>query len=284
MFLIPIVAMVANTLGLTIDKIVLARKRMSIGLYLSLVFLFIFFISALLTPFLGAVDHALVFQPKYLILFITMIFLAVTWNYLASVSIQKEKLHEHEMIIMLAPLATIILASIYSPTQVDIRVFIAAIVAGIFLIAAKIEKGHFQFNSYSVNLLIAVFLMAVEAIVINELLKVYSPVSLYAFRTGFVFLCYVIVFRPHFNLASRENVKLTVLSAVMGAAYMIFRFYGYKDFGIVKTTLFLIASPIILYMISAKYFKERVSWKTIFSSVIILGCIVYVSYIDSLSH
>lgn len=284
MLAIPVIATIFNALSLTIDKVVLAKKRMPVGLFLSLGFLFIFFVTALLTPHFGAIDYSLVFQLRYVVLFITMIVLAITWNYLAAVSVQKEKLHEHEMIVMLTPVITIILASIYSPTRVDSKVLIAAVLAGVFLLFAKMEKGHFDFNKYSINLLVAVFLMAAESLIITELLAVYSPVSLYAFRTGFIFIFYALIFRPHFHLASRDNFKLVAFSSILGAVYMILKFYAYKDFGLVRTTLFLIASPILVYFICAKYFKEKINWKTVISSVVILGCIAYVTYIDALSH
>lgn len=284
MYWIPIVAAMTYSVGLGFQKVALSKKRMPIGLYLSVMFLIIFFVTSLLSPFLGAIDHGLVFQTKYVVLFVTMVVLAITYNYLESISIQKEKLHEHEMIVMLAPVLTIILASIYSPTRADFRVFLAALIAGVFLFIAKIEKGHFDFSRYSINLLIAVFMMAVESLVINELLKVYSPISLFAFRTGFVFLTYVFIFRPHFNLMSRDNFKLVLGSAIMGSIYMILRLYGYKDFGIIKTTLFLIASPIIVYLISARYFNEKITWKTGIASVIIVACIAYVSFIAPVSH
>ncbi len=284
MIWIPIVAALTNAMGLGFEKVALAKKRMPNGLYLSVLFLIIFFITSLMSPFLGAIDHALVFKPKYIILFVTALTLGIMYNYLMSVSIQKEKLHEHEMIMMLSPVLTIVLASLYTPASVDFRVFVAAFVAAVCLLIAKLEKGHFDFSRYSINLVIAVFMMAVESLIINELLKAYSPISLYAFRTGFMFLAYVLIFRPHFNLMSRDNFKLVVGSAVMGSIYMVLRLYGYKDFGIVKTTLFLVASPILVYLISARYFKEKISWKTGFASIVILGCIVYVSFIAPVSH
>lgn len=284
MFLIPFGAAVTNALGLTVEKVILSKKRMPVGLYLSLLFLFIFFITALASPFFGMIDSSKIFETKYVILFVTMIVLAGTWNYLGAIAIQKEKLHEYEMMVMLAPVFTIILASIYSPTKVDIRVFVAALVAAICLVVAKSEKGHFVFRNHSVNLLIAVCMMAVESLIINELLEVYSPVSLYAFRTGFIFLMYVVLFRPQFHEATRESFRLAILSAILGSIYMVLRLYGYKDFGIVKTTLFLIISPILLYLLSAKFFKERITWRTAASSLIIIGCIIYVSAISSISH
>lgn len=284
MFMIPLAAAISNALGLAVEKVILSKKRMPISLYLSLLFLFLFFISAVLSVFLGAIDAPVALTTKYIVLFLTMIALAVTANYLATLSVQKEKLHEYEMIMMLSPIVTIVLASIYSPTRVDVRIFIAAIVAAICLLVAKLEKGHFDFSRYSVNLLIAVVMMSVESLIINELLNVYSPVSLYAFRTGFVFLLYLVVFRPKFQSATKESFKMAFVSAVLGSLYMILRLYGYKDVGIVKTTLFLIISPIFLYFLSAKFFKEKIGWRTIVSSLIIIGCIAYVSYIDTLSH
>lgn len=284
MFAIPFVAAISDALGLTLEKIALGKNKMAVSLYLPLLFLFIFVVSAVLTPFLGAFDYNLVFQTKYVVYFILMILLAVTWNYLSAQSIQKERLHEHEMILMLQPGAIILLASVFSPVHTDTKVLIASLVAALFLIISRIKRGHFDFSQYSLNMVIAVFLMAVESLVINELLKAYSPVSLYALRTGFVFLFYLIYFRPKFYEESKENYRLVFGSALLGTICMIARFYGYKDLGIVPTTVVLIISPVLLYLISARYFKEKLNLRTILSFVVILGCIAYVTFIDAVSH
>lgn len=285
MFLIPFLAVVADVSGKVLEKIALSRKRMAINTYLPLLFLLLFFVSSLLSPIFGAIDRSLVFQMKYLLLLVLMIVLAVVWNILSASSMQKEKLYEHEMILMLSPALTIILASIFNPADFDLKIFGAAMVAAIFLIVARLEKGYIKFNQYTYNMLVAIVLQSFEAIVINALLqKVYSPVSLYAFRTGFVFLFYLIYFRPHFNLISRDNFKLTLYSAFLGALCMILRFYGYKDLGIIQTTLILIVSPVFLYLISARYFHERIGLKAKISAGIILLCIAYATYIDALSH
>ena len=94
----------------------------------------------------------------------------------------------------------------------------------------------------------------------------------------------MIYFRPKFNVDTRGNFRLVLGSALLGAICMIARFYGYKDLGIIPTTLVLIISPVLLYFISAKYFMEKLNWRTIVSFVVILGCIAYVTIIDAISH
>lgn len=283
MFL-PFFAAIANAGGIIIDKVLLGKRRMAVHVFIPVLFLFLFVFTALLVPLLGRVDSDLALQPSYLFLFVLMIVLSITWNVFYYQSIQKEKLYEHELIIMLEPLMTILLASVFFPEDLDMRILGIAIVAGVALFVSRLERDHFAFDRYSLNLMLAVMLMALESIIIKELLSVYSPVSLYAFRTGFIFLFFLIYYRPRLAMVSATNLWWVMGSSLLGVIYMILRFYGYRDLGIVHTTLILIISPVLVYIASSSLFNERVRIKTVVSGLIILSSIIYVTYIDFISR
>lgn len=284
MFMFPFVAAVADAVSVIIDKIALGKQRLPLKHFIPLLFIFLFILTSILVPFLGGIDYEMAIQEKYLFFFGLMIALAVTWNIFYYQSIQKEKLHEHEMIIMLFPAVTILLASILLPGEYDRRIFIASMAAAGALAVSRLEGGHFKFNQYSINLVVAVMLMATEILIIKELLKVYSPVSLYALRTGVLGLFFILYYRPKLKDTPRESVLYVLASAGLGALFMILRFYGYKDLGVVHTTLILIMSPFLVYLASAKFFGEKIKLRAKVAAIIIMICITYVTIVDALPN
>jgi drug/metabolite transporter (DMT)-like permease len=282
--MLPFLAALADAGGIVYSKIALGKKRMALSVFLPLFYLFMFTMVALLVPILGMVDKELFFSAKYLVMFGTLIIIAIVWNYIHFQTLQKEKLYEHEMFLMLSPAVTILLVSLLFSEEYDVRILIASLVAICALFFSKVEKGHLNLDHYSINLVIAVVLMAIETILIKELLEVFSPVSLIAVRFGFMFLFFLFYFRPHLNMAGKENVKYTAISAIFGVIFMILRFYGYRDLGIIHTTIILLCTPLFVYIASSKLLKEKIKIKTAFSIIIIMVCIVYVTYIDQLSN
>lgn len=284
MFIFPFIAAIADAVSVIIDKVALGKQKLPLKSFIPLLFVFLFALTLLFVPSLGEIDYVVAIKRENLVFFGLMIALAISWNIFYYQSIQKEKLHEHEIIIMLFPAVTILLASILVPGEYDRRIFIASMVAAGALALSKLEGGHFKFNQYSTNLTVAVLLMAMEILIIKELLKVYSPVSLYALRTGILALFFLLYYRPKLKDTPRESVLYILASAGLGALFMILRFYGYKELGIVHTTLILILSPFLVYLASAKYFGERIKLRAKIASIIIMVSIAYVTIIDALPH
>lgn len=284
MFFYPFIAALADAVSVVIDKIVLGRQKLPIKLFIPLVFILVFVLTMIFVPFLGTIDYEQVLREKYITYFILMVTLAISWNIFYYQSIQKAKLYEHEMIIMLFPAVTILLASILLPGEYDRRIFIAAMVAVGALALSKLERGHFRFNHYSINLFVAVLLMAMEILVIKELLAIYSPVMLYALRTGIIAIFFLLCYRPKLTEVPLASFGYVLVSSALGALFMVMRYYGFKDLGVVHTTLILIISPFLVYLASARFFGERIKLRTKIAAIVIMICICYVTIIDLLPH
>jgi len=120
-----------------------------------------------------------------------------------------------------------------------------------------------------------VLLAAIEAIFDRQLLEVYSPSALYAVRTGLVFLSLWLVFRPNFRRLTSQNILSIFILAVIATSYMIFMFSGFKDFGVVFTTLVLTLTPILIYFFAVVFLKEKLRKRVVLAAAIILACIIY---------
>lgn len=281
--LAPFLSAIASSFGTVIDKVALSKRKIQIRHYVPYLFLYLFFFSALASPFFGYVNWSLLLSPQFIFLFLVLILLAIVWNIFYYESLKREKLMEFESIIMIAPLVTIMLSWIFFPETWQIKVGIAAIVAAVALIWSHWDKHHFTFDHYSLNLIVAVLLMATEEIIAAELLRdqVVSPVSLYALRTFVLFVFFFAYYRPRVEKVDPKSLNIVGLSGLLGALSMIFKYYGYQKVGIPFTALVTIAAPITVYVGSALVLKERQKARVILATGIIAAAIIYATSVLS---
>lgn len=270
----PILAALSQVGGTLIDKIVLSRRQVGMRLFVPLLFLFLFVFSAVLYPWLGHIS-SVIFTPYYIIIFILMIATAIVWNIFYYRGVQKEKMSDFELIIMFQPLLTIILAVVFLRDGQSPTLIIVSIIAAIALILAHFEKRHLEFSDGALSLILAVVLMSVELILIKILLNVFSPVALYATRTAVMFIFFYFYFRPQIFRVGNMNLSLIVSSAALGVLQMVAKFYGFQQFGVVYTSLVLIAAPLLIYFFSSVLLHEKIKPKVLAAAVVILGCILY---------
>ena len=109
----------------TTNKFLLAKLKMPLKYYLPYIFAFLVIISGLILFFVKSPIGAGAFSFHYIFLFMLMIAAAVSWNILISESLQTEPLHEYELIILMTPLVTIILATVLLPAERNIHIFLA---------------------------------------------------------------------------------------------------------------------------------------------------------------
>lgn len=273
----PFIAALASSVETILAKLALTKRNLQIRHYVPYLFLYLFFFSAIASPFFGYVNWNLLLSPQFIFLFLVMILLAIVWNIFYYESLKKEKLMEFESIVIFVPLVTILLSWIFFPETWHVKVGVAAIVAAAALIWSHWDHHHLTFDHYSLNLLVAVLLMAVEDVIVTELLRdqVISPVSLYAIRTFFLFGFFFAYYRPKVEKVDPKSLNIVGLSGLLGALFMIFKYYGYQKVGIPFTALVTIAAPITVYIGSATVFKERQKSKVLIATAIIAIAIIY---------
>jgi drug/metabolite transporter (DMT)-like permease len=280
--IIPFLASMTYGLGIIVDKIALSKRKIALSSYIPYLFLYLCFFSALVTPFFGQIDWEYLFNahrdPLPLFLFLLMILLAITWNIFYYESLAKEELYEFETITMLAPIVTIGLSWIFLPEKWNIHIGIAAIVATGALIWSHWEKHHITLSHYSMNLIMAVFLMAMEDIIVTSLLsyQIFSPVSLYAVRTLVLFIFFFAYYKPKGDArVHQKNSSIIAFSGLLGAITMILKYYGYVTVGIPFTVLVIVVAPITIYVASALVLHERMRVKTLIATLIIALSVIY---------
>lgn len=271
--LAAIISALANSGSLLVDKIILSKKKLTLKLFLPLSFIFLFAFTALLVPAWGRVDWQTAMLPSSLFMLVILILVAIAYNVLFYQGLQHDNVHHHEMLMMSTPIVTIFLAALFYRDDLDMRVLYLALVASIALIFARSNKEHYKPSKHSMNTMLAVVLMSLETIIVKELLWYYTPVALYAIRTGILAVFFAMYYRSNITTVATSTVRLVALSAFIGAAMMIGRFYAFSELGIVYTTLITVMAPIIVFMFSWEVLKEHIRFRVVLASLVILVCV-----------
>lgn len=283
--LAPFLSALTMGVGTVIDKVGLSKKGIPVKQYVPFLFLYLFFFTALASPFLGRINWNLLFAPQFLFLFLILIILAIAWNIFYYESLQKEKLYEFESIVMLTPLVTIALSWIFFPETWEWHIGLVGVIAAVALVWSHWDKHHMKLSHYSMNMLVAIVMIAMEDIVATELLRdqVFSPIGLYAVRTFILFGFFFAYFRPEVRRIPRSTLNVISLSGLLGAISMVFKYYGYQSYGIPYTALVTLAAPMAVYIGSATVIHERMKWKVVVAAAVIAVAIVYATAVVQVS-
>lgn len=270
--LLGVVAYIGNIL---VSKYALAKQKLPIAQFIPLLFGFLFITTALTLPWTAEINTILAANQQYIFYLILMVLLAIMWNIFYYQGLQKEKMVEFQMIMLLTPLATILLAAFFFPEEFNPPVFAAALVAALVLFLSHLQQHHLEFDKYAIHLLLAVFLMAMEAMVQKELLNIYSPALLYAIRTAILAIFFHIYYQPKINEISHPAFRATFWAGLLGAVAMVAIFTGYKELGVTYTTLLYLLVPVLTSWFDAKSNNTPIKHRTVIAFVIILLCVIY---------
>jgi len=273
-----LIASIGNAGGVILNKLILSKHKVPVPRFIPTLFIWLAIITAIFLPKWGFVDWEQLLTAKYIILFALMIVVACIWNVYALRGIQKEEIHEFELIMLLSPLMTIIFAEIFLPAERDIWVFVAGIVASVALIATRFRHHHLKIGKTAWLTIMAMVLMSLESIIIKEILAVVSPVSLYFIRTTIIAIVFLILYRPKISKISKEVYAMTIISAIFGVVQMVLKFYGFINFGVIETTMVLILGPMMVYVYSYFYFKEKLYKRDIVAAIVVVAMILWVTF------
>lgn len=280
MFYIPILGAIALATGTIIQKKLLSLKKIGIKLYQSTEFLAIVIAMLPFIYFFWKVDsQALEF--KNIFIFGLVILFSITANLFTFYSMKWEKVTNLEPAKILEPLFVIILAIFFSffidshLYERNLKVIIPALIAGAALIFSHIKKSHLNFNKYFIAAIMGSFFFALELVISRLILDFYSPITFYFIRCSTIFLISLIVFKPKFKLLNKKSIFMFFIIGIIWAVYRIIIYWGYTNLGVIFTTLIIMLGPIFIYLFAWKFLKEKINWKNIVASIIIIICIVY---------
>jgi drug/metabolite transporter (DMT)-like permease len=276
---IPFLGALALSIGTILERKVLKNKKISIKLYQTASFFAIVLATLPFLYFFWKMDPD-AFELTNILIFIGVIISAIAANLFVFYSLRWEKVTNLEPARILEPLFVILLAIIFSFfiegfSERNLKIIIPALIAAIALIFPHIKRNRLVFNKYFLAAIAGSFLFALELVLSRLILDFYSPITFYFLRCLSIFLLSLIFFRP--SLKSLDN-KSSLLIFITGAVWVIYRvaiYFGYLRYGIIFTTLVIMMGPIFIYILANRFLKEKLNWKNILSSVIIIACVIY---------
>jgi len=276
---IPILGALALSLGTILERTILKIKKIDIKFYQTASFFSIILATLPFIYFFWRIDSG-AFQLKNILIFAGIVLFSITANLLVFYSLKWEKVTNLEPARILEPLFVVLLALILSffcnNFDRDLNMIIPAIIASVALVFPHIKKHHLNFNKYFIAAIFGSFFFALELVLSNFILQFYSLITFYFLRCASIFFISLIVFKP--KLKPLKDKKIPVLIFTTGAIWVAYRmaiYFGYAQYGVTFTTLIIMLSPVFIYFIANRFLKEKLNWKNILSSVIIIGCVIY---------
>ena len=276
---IPILGALALSIGTILERIVLKMKKIDVKFYQTASFFSIILACLPFVYFFWRVDSG-AFQLKNILIFVGIVLFSIIANLFVFYSLKWEKVTNLEPARILEPLFVVLLALLFSffisGFDRDFNVIIPAIIASVALVFPHIKKHHLQLNKYFIAAILGSFFFALELVLSNLILQFYSLITFYFLRCASIFLISLIIFRP--RLKPLKDKKIPVLIFTTAAVWVGYRmaiYFGYIRYGVTFTTLIIMLSPIFIYFIANRFLKEKLNWKNILSSVIIIACVLY---------
>ena len=276
--IIPILGALALGIGTVLERFILKKRKIGIKFYQTASF---FVISLILIPllfFFWKLDNS-AFELKNILIFFSVIATSIAANLFVFYSLKGEKVTNLEPARILEPMFTILLALLFSlfiPRlyEQNIKILFPAIIASIALIFPFIGKD-LDVNKYFVSAIFGSFFFGLELILSRLILDLYSPITFYFFRCLFIFIISLIIFRPEFKMIDKKISSAIIATGLVWVIYRVAVYFGYLHYGVVFTTLLIMLGPMFVYILAHKFLKEKLNWKSILSSAVIIGCVIY---------
>ena len=276
---IPILGAIALAVGTIFEKVILRKKKIGIKLYQTASF---FAISLIIIPFLfffWKLDSGAL-ELKNILIFIAVITSAIIANLFVFYSLKWEKITNLEPARILEPMFTILIALIFSffiqgVYGTSLKILIPAIIASAALIFPFIKKERIKMNKYFIAAIFGSFFFGLELVLSDLILDFYSPITFYFLRCLSIFIISLIIFHPDKKPLDKKTSSIIFITGAVWVAYRVAIYFGYIHYGVIFTTLIVMLAPIFIYILANKFLKEKLNWRNIVSSIVIIACVVY---------
>lgn len=280
MAIVAIFAAIFTALSAAMLKWYFNRTSLDTKTILAVSSLFYFLLTALFVPWYGTLDQRF-FEPRVLILFVVLVALGATQNYFTLKGMRTNSLHEYELIDILTPIFTILLATlVYADERQPVRLALALLASSAFLIT-HFRSRHIHFRQADRWLAYAVFVLAIEWILVKPIVTVGSPVALYTIRNGLIAAVFLLLFQPRFDkIPLRDWLSIAGVCG-LGSASGLLIWTSIGNVGIVLTDLVMLLTPLLTAGLSVLLFKERWNFRQAVGFTVILVCVALVQILPN---
>jgi len=270
---LPIVSSILQAGAFTLDKVTLSLRNVTYRTYIGVGFpiywvvvLVIFLIVR--PPFFPVVDVA------SLLLLVVAIVYNLGNNIIYYRALDRDGLGELQTIDLFRNLPIIIFTSVVFADERNAAVILAAVVASCAIIWSHWNKNHFSMRKSTRLFLIWCVVAAPIGTALSKiLLRTWNPISLWLVMDAIITLIAVAMYRREFKKTTPSVFCLLTLIGILSATGWILYGYSYQQLGVVYTTLVFSLHPMLVYLASIFFLKEKPHWKKSVAFAIVLASI-----------
>ena len=274
-FLLPVLAAILQASSRTLDKIVLSFRNVGYKTYIGVSFPMIFAITLIIFAIVRPPITVDLFQGHLLFLLILSIGLILLTNILFYRALDHDELGEMETLGLFRGLSIVLFASFIFTDERNPYILIPAVIAGTAVLWSHWEHHKFHLAKNTKWFVIeSIFAAPISAATAKILLTAWNPIALEFVRAGTL----AILFSPYFFRTSGKLSSKTLYTFiainVLTTFGWIFFFFSFQSSGIVYTLLIFSIRPLLVYMASLIFLKEKFHPKKAIAFAIVLVCII----------
>lgn len=281
-FLFPFFSSVFQAGASVLDKVVISRQKVNFKIYLGLTFPMAFFAG--LIGFL--ILHPPLFTDEllangFLLLLVASMVFLVSGNILYYRALEDENLSELQTFDLLNNIPIILFSGLIFESERNYGVIILALIAAFAVTWAHWDKHHLKIGKKTLPYVLWAFFFApIGAVIFKVLLGVWNPISLLLVRYFFASIIFLPFLFKKTEKVSVRSLTYLFIGSALGAAAMIFYYFGYQRLGVVLTVLIYLLQPLLTYFASIFYLKEKPNMKKIVAFAVVLVAIVIAQFIS----
>jgi len=270
-FLFPIIAAILQAGSLTLDKVILSIRRVNFKTYTGVSFPLIFIITlAIFFIFRPPLSFDLLAGNLWWLLVIS-IGMTIATNLIFYRALDGDHLGEIQTIDLLRNIPIIIFVSFVFADERNFAVIIPALIASIAVIWSHWERHRFKIAKYTLFFLIwSLATASVGALISKILLAHWNPISLELVRSGVMALILGPLFFKHASKISLKTFIFLLATNILTSIAWILFYFSYQRSGVIYTVLIFSVQPLLVYLASVFFLKERVQRKKAIAFVIVL--------------
>jgi drug/metabolite transporter (DMT)-like permease len=260
--LLPLLAAVLQAGSSITDKFTLSIRRIGYKEYIGASFPLIFIITLVLFLIFRPPISADLFQNSALLFLLALIAISVGNNLFYYLALDRDNLNEIQVFDLLIYVPIIIFVD-----ERNLGVIIPALTASLAIIWSHWERHHFKILKNTKHYVVwAMITGPIYMAILKKILLLWNPISLEVVRSGIMAFLLGFLFYKSFKNISRKGWAYLI-------AYILL-YFGYKNLGIIYTTLVFSIQPLLVYFASFFVLKEKFHWKKAVAFAIVLVSIV----------
>ncbi|HUO75437.1 MAG TPA: EamA family transporter [Candidatus Paceibacterota bacterium] len=271
----PLIASFLQAASYTFDKAALNVRRIDWKTYTSVSFpLLMLFDALFLFIVRPAVDWGSLGGLAGVFVFVTIIVGFIT-NALYYRALDDEDLHELQTWGVFIAIPTLIVTSILFTDERKLVVLIPALIATAAVTWSHLGKGNGLAVRPKTVAFIGWMIVATPAMagMSKVILQSWNPILLELVRDSSLALIFWIAVSKGISHVNRKAWSYLLATNMLSSAAWILYYYGYQQIGIVHTMLLFSLAPVLTYLFSLIFLREKFQPRRIVAFVIVLASI-----------